>query len=67
MAEFVRWGDTSLSARGLGSYIAEATLHGDYPRIVLGVAVMALFVILYNRLLWHRLYQYSERHVKING
>jgi NitT/TauT family transport system permease protein len=66
VAEFVRWGDTSLSAKGLGSYIAEATMHGDYPRIVLGVAVMALFVILYNRLLWHRLYLYSERHLRIN-
>jgi NitT/TauT family transport system permease protein len=65
VAEFVRWGDTSISAKGLGSYIAEATMHGDYPRIVLGVAVMALFVILYNRLLWHRLYLYSERHLRI--
>jgi len=66
VAEFVRWGDTSLSAKGLGSYIAEATVAGDYPRIVLGVAVMALFVILYNRLLWHRLYLYSERHLRSN-
>jgi NitT/TauT family transport system permease protein len=65
VAEFVRWGDTQVSAHGLGSYIAEATLHGDYPRIVLGVAVMALFVILYNRLLWHRLYIYSENHLRI--
>ncbi len=66
VAEFVRWGDTTLAANGLGSYIAQATVQGDYPRIVLGVAVMALFVILYNRLLWHRLYVYSERHLRIS-
>jgi NitT/TauT family transport system permease protein len=67
VAEFIRWGDTILEAKGLGSYIAQATMHGDYPRIVLGVAVMALFVILYNRLLWRRLYMYSERHLRISG
>lgn len=67
VAEFVRWGDTTLSASGLGSYIAQATVQGDYPRIVLGVAVMALFVILYNRLLWRRLYLYAERHARIGN
>jgi len=66
VAEFIRWGDTTLEARGLGSYITEATIAGDYPRIVLGVAVMALFVILFNRLLWRRLYLYSERHLRIS-
>lgn len=66
VAEFIRWGDTTLQAKGLGSYIAHATTQGDYPRIVLGVAVMALFVILCNRLLWRRLYLYSERHLRIS-
>lgn len=66
VAEFVRWGDTVLAANGLGAYIAQATIAGDYPRIVLGVAVMALFVILYNRLLWHRLYRYAEQRLRLN-
>lgn len=66
VAEFVRWGDTQLAADGLGAYIAQATVAGDYPRIVLGVAVMAVFVILYNRLLWHRLYRYAEQWLRLN-
>lgn len=66
VAEYVRWGDTTLKADGLGAYIAQATIAGDYPRIVLGVAVMALLVILYNRLFWRRLYLYAERHVRFN-
>ena len=43
------WGDDHLSAHGLGAYIAEATAAGDFPRIVLGIAVMCFFVILFNR------------------
>ena len=35
------------------------------PRVVLGVAVMACFVLLFNRLLWRPLYVYSERHLKL--
>ena len=45
VAEVVSWGDTKLEAHGLGAYIAEATAAGDFPRIVLGIAVMSLFVV----------------------
>ena len=41
VAEAVSWGDTHLEAHGLGAYIAAATVHGDFPRIVLGIAVMS--------------------------
>jgi ABC-type anion transport system duplicated permease subunit len=44
-------------AHGLGAYIAEATAAGDYPAIMLGIAVMSLFVTLFNRLLWRPLYR----------
>ncbi|WP_298364698.1 ABC transporter permease subunit [Azospirillum sp.] len=65
VAEAVRWGDTTLTAHGLGSYIAQATAEGDYPRIVLGIAVMSLFVILFNRLLWRPLYAFAERRLRL--
>ncbi len=61
VAEFVTWGDTHLHAHGLGNYIAEATADGDYARVMLGVAVMALFVVSFNRLLWRPLYRRAER------
>jgi NitT/TauT family transport system permease protein len=55
VAEVVRWGDTKLEATGLGTYIAAATAAGDWPRIVLGVAIMSVFVVGLNRLVWRRL------------
>ena len=50
---------------GLGSYIAQATAAGDLPRVVLGIVVMAIFVTLFNRLLWRPLYTYGERHFRL--
>jgi NitT/TauT family transport system permease protein len=61
VAEVASWGNKSLVARGLGSYIAQATTAGDTPRIVLGVAVMSGFVIFFNRILWRPLFAYATR------
>jgi NitT/TauT family transport system permease protein len=61
VAEFVDWGDTHVQAHGLGSYIEQATQAGDFPKVVLGVAVMSLFVVSFNRLLWRPLYRGAER------
>jgi NitT/TauT family transport system permease protein len=55
VAEVVTWGDTTLEATGLGAYITAATTAGDWPRIVLGVAVMSAYVVTLNRLVWRRL------------
>jgi len=66
VAEKVSWGDTTLTAAGLGAYIADATAAGDYPRILLGIAVMCLFVILFNRLLWRPLYGFAERRLRLS-
>jgi len=61
VAEVASWGSETVHATGLGSYIADATTEGDFHRIVLGVVVMAGFVIGVNRLLWRRLYALAER------
>jgi NitT/TauT family transport system permease protein len=61
VAELATWGDTQVQARGLGSYIAEATTAGDFHRIVLGIGTMSLFVVVINRLFWRPLYFYAER------
>ena len=46
VAEVASWGDTHLTATGLGAYIATATEAGDFPRVVLGIAVMCILVTL---------------------
>ena len=66
VAELASWGDSKVEAYGLGSYIARATQAGDFPRVVLGVGVMALFVTLFNRALWRRLYVYAERRLRLD-
>jgi NitT/TauT family transport system permease protein len=66
VAESVSWGQTHLAAEGLGAYIADQTIAADYPRIVLGIAVMSLYVIFFNRVLWRRLYAYGERRLRLD-
>ncbi len=61
IAECVSWGDTTLTATGLGAYIKAYTADGDFPRIALGIGVMCLYVVLFNRLLWRPLYAFAER------
>jgi NitT/TauT family transport system permease protein len=61
VSEVVSWGGTTLTANGLGAYIAQATSQGDWPRIALGIGMMSVFVVGLNRLLWRRLYDLAER------
>ncbi|HEX7871286.1 MAG TPA: ABC transporter permease subunit [Sphingobium sp.] len=65
VAETVSWGDSRLHAAGLGSFIADATAAGDFPRVALGIAVMSLFVIAFNRLLWRPLYSFAGRRLRL--
>lgn len=65
VAEAVSWGSEHLEAHGLGTYIAKATAAGDYPRVTLGIAVMSIFVIGFNRLLWRPLYAYADRRLRL--
>ena len=60
VAELVSWGDTTLEARGLGSYIARMTALGDFPRIALGIGVMCVFVMALNHFVWRPLYRLAE-------
>ncbi|MFP3180323.1 MAG: ABC transporter permease subunit, partial [Paraburkholderia sp.] len=66
VAEFVQWGDTKVEAHGLGAYIAKTTAAGDFPKIILGIAVMSLFVTLFNRLLWRPMYAYAESKLRLD-
>jgi NitT/TauT family transport system permease protein len=66
VAEVANWGDRKLRAHGLGQYIADATLSGDFRHVVLGMAVMAFFVVVVNRLFWQPLYWLAERKYRLN-
>jgi NitT/TauT family transport system permease protein len=66
VAEVVKWGDTTLKAKGIGAYIAEATSAGDYPRVVLGIASMSIFVIVVNRLVWRKLHSFAAERTRLD-
>ncbi|MBR8299310.1 ABC transporter permease subunit [Burkholderia dolosa] len=66
VSEFVQWGDTKVVAHGLGAYIAQTTAAGDFPKIILGIAVMSLFVTLFNRVLWRPMYAYAESRLRVD-
>jgi NitT/TauT family transport system permease protein len=64
IAEAVSWGDTKIYAKGLGSYIAINTQAGDLGKVAIGISVMAIIVVLFNKLFWTPLYDYAERITK---
>jgi NitT/TauT family transport system permease protein len=66
VSEAVSWGNHNVTAHGLGAYIAQMTAAGDFPKIILGIAVMSLFVTLFNRLLWRPLYAYADTRLRLD-
>jgi NitT/TauT family transport system permease protein len=60
VAEIVEYGHHNLMAKGLGAYIAQAAAVGDFPKVLIGVAVMSVYVVGLNRLVWRRLYRQAE-------
>jgi NitT/TauT family transport system permease protein len=65
VAEVVSWGHKTLHAHGLGAYITDAVTTGNFQKVVLGTAVMSVFVVLLNRLFWRPLYWYAERKYRL--
>jgi NitT/TauT family transport system permease protein len=60
VAEFVVYNRHTLVARGLGSFITQATARNDFHAIIAGILVMAVYVTGLNALLWRRLYAIAE-------
>ncbi len=65
LAEVATWGNVTLRAHGLGAYIQEATFKGDTARVLLGMVVMAGFVLTFNRLVWRPMYAYSSKRLRM--
>jgi NitT/TauT family transport system permease protein len=66
VAELASYGDKTLKADGLGAFIADATQRGDVPMIISSIAVMSLFVVLINKLVWRRLYALAEHRFRLD-
>jgi NitT/TauT family transport system permease protein len=66
VSEVVQWGDTTLRATGIGAYITQYTAEGDAARIALGIGVLCLYVLAFNRLLWRRLYDLAAERLRLD-
>lgn len=60
VAEVASWGDHKLVATGLGAYISEYTTIGSFSHTALGIGMMCIFVLAFNRIIWRPLYVYAE-------
>jgi NitT/TauT family transport system permease protein len=65
LAESVRWGQTHLTATGLGAFIDQVSDAADFPLLVLGIVVMSTYVLLMNHFIWKPLYRFAERRFQI--
>ena len=65
VAEYVEFGGRTLYTVGIGSLIARATAHGDYPLLLAATLTMILTVVVINRLLWRRLYRLAEERYRM--
>ncbi|MBV9230027.1 MAG: ABC transporter permease subunit [Chloroflexi bacterium] len=61
VSEYVQFNNQTFSTLGLGASIAKAAADGNFPVLLAGTLLMAVFVVALNRLLWKRLYALAER------
>ena len=68
VAEAVSWGSENVYATGLGAYITQKTVEGNFQHIALGILVMSFYVVLMNNIMWKPLYRYSQEknEIRIN-
>ncbi|EPR42128.1 ABC-type transporter, integral membrane subunit [Desulfovibrio sp. X2] len=60
VSEYVNFAGRNISTVGIGAIIAQATARGDYPLLLAGTMSMVVTVVLFNRLVWRRLYRLAE-------
>jgi len=60
VAEAVTWGSVRLQATGLGEYIQVNSIIGNFPKIALGTAVMCIYVLICNHVIWRPLYRLAQ-------
>jgi NitT/TauT family transport system permease protein len=61
VSEYVSFRGQEIAAAGLGARISVAAAVGDFPALAASVAVMAVVVVLFNRLVWRRLHTLAEQ------
>jgi NitT/TauT family transport system permease protein len=66
VSEFVTYRGHVLTAHGLGAEISRAAEQADFRRLAACIVVMALVVVVFNRVVWQRLYRLGERRFSLS-
>jgi NitT/TauT family transport system permease protein len=67
VAEYFRFQGKTYSATGLGAVISRATDAGNFPVLLGATVVMAVMVVIINRLLWRRLYALASTRFRLES
>jgi NitT/TauT family transport system permease protein len=65
VAEYFRFQGKTISTVGLGAVISRATDSGNFPLLLGATIIMAMMVVLFNRLVWRRLYALASTRYKL--
>jgi NitT/TauT family transport system permease protein len=60
VAEYFRLKERTFTTLGLGATISRATDSGNFPLLLASTVMMALVVVMVNRLLWRRMYRLAS-------
>lgn len=66
VSEVVSYGRHTLTAGGIGAYITQATAENNGMKVLIGVVVMAVFVVGANRLFWTPLENLADTRFALN-
>jgi NitT/TauT family transport system permease protein len=66
VAEYVTFGGRTYQTIGLGATISAAANDANFPVLLAGTLVMALVVVVVNRLLWRRLYRLAAEKYRLD-
>jgi len=66
VSEYVKTKSREYIATGIGAKISVATAHANFSVMAASIVVMSAMVVLFNRLIWRRLYHIAEERYSLN-
>jgi NitT/TauT family transport system permease protein len=67
LAEYFHLNGRTFSTTGLGAVVSEAADKGNYPVLLVATMLMALIVLVFNRLVWRRLYTLASTKFRLES
>jgi NitT/TauT family transport system permease protein len=67
LAEYFHMNGRTYSTTGLGAVVSEAADKGNYPVLLVATMLMALIVLVFNRLVWRRLYTLASTKFRLEA